>query len=107
MQLPATATLQEATALLRNVEAALAAGDGPLVIDASALRGFDTSVIAVLLQAHRLARAAGRTVSIGGAPAQLAQLAQLYGVERLLALAPAAAAPTVATAAGSAPAHDA
>ena len=93
MQLPATATLQDASALVRSVEAALAAGDGPLVIDASALGSFDTSVIAVLLQARRLARAAGRALSVTGAPAQLAQLAQLYGVDQLLAFAPATAAP--------------
>lgn len=89
MQLPATATLQEASALVRSVEAALASGDGPLEIDASTLGGFDTSLIAVLLQARRLAQAAGRALTVTGAPAQLAQLARLYGVDQLLALAPA------------------
>jgi phospholipid transport system transporter-binding protein len=91
MQLPATATLQEASALVRAVEAALAAGDAALVIDASSLDSFDTSLIAVLLQAHRLAQAAGRAISVTGAPAQLAQLARLYGVDQLLSLAPASA----------------
>jgi phospholipid transport system transporter-binding protein len=101
MQLPATATLQEASALVRSVEVALAADPGPLVIDASALRSLDTSTIAVLLQARRLAQASGRAFSVNGAPAQLAQLAQLYGVEPLLALAPAAADPAPASAPGA------
>jgi phospholipid transport system transporter-binding protein len=92
LQLPATVTLREASALERSVEAALAAGDGPLVIDASMLGSFDTSLIAVLLQARRLAQAAGRAVTVSGAPAQLAQLARLYGVDQLLALVPTAAA---------------
>jgi phospholipid transport system transporter-binding protein len=86
MPLPATATLAQASALVRDVEQALAAGDCPLRIDASALASFDTSVIAVLLQARRLAQAAGRDCVVTGAPRQLRQLAQLYGVEELLAL---------------------
>ena len=89
MQLPATVTLQEASALVRSVEAALAAGDAPLVIDASMLGTFDTSLISVLLHSRRLAQAAGRAITVTGAPAQLAQLARLYGVDELLALAPA------------------
>lgn len=88
MKLPATATLEQASALVREVEAALAGGSGPLVIDASALHSLDTSTIAVLLHARRLALAAGRGFVVEGAPAQLAQLARLYGVEELLALAP-------------------
>jgi phospholipid transport system transporter-binding protein len=88
MKLPATATLEQASALAREVEAALATASGPFVIDASALRSLDTSTIAVLLHAHRLAHAAGRGFVVEGAPEQLAQLARLYGVEQLLALAP-------------------
>jgi phospholipid transport system transporter-binding protein len=90
MKLPATATLEQASTLVHGVEAALGADAGPLVIDASALASFDTSAIAVLLQARRLAQASGRAFAVTGAPAQLTQLAALYGVEPLLALAPAA-----------------
>jgi phospholipid transport system transporter-binding protein len=88
MRLPATATLEQASALVLDIEAALAASSGPLTIDASALSSFDTSAVALLLHARRLAEAAGRGFSVTGAPDQLAQLARLYGVEELLALAP-------------------
>lgn len=86
MQLPATATLDETAELAAALPAAVAAGSGPLAIDAGALQAFDTSLIALLLQARRLAREAGRDIRVTGAPAKLAQLAQLYGVEELLAL---------------------
>lgn len=89
MQLPATATLDEAAALAEALPGTIAAGSGPLSIDAGALQTFDTSVIALLLQARRLAAAAGRGFQVTGAPAKLAQLAQLYGVEDLLSLVPA------------------
>lgn len=88
MQLPATATLDEAAALAATLPTAVASGSGPLHIDASALRNFDTSAIALLLQARRLAHAAGRGVEITGAPLKLAELARLYGVEELLSLSP-------------------
>jgi phospholipid transport system transporter-binding protein len=108
MQLPATATLAEASALARSAEQALMSGVGeggaraPLAVDASALANFDTSILAVLLQARRLAQGAGCDFTISGAPPKLAQLAQLYGVAELLGLAPAAAPSPVAAAAPSA-----
>jgi phospholipid transport system transporter-binding protein len=89
MELPATATLDQAPALAASLPAALAAGSGPLRIDASALASFDSSTIALLMQAHRLARASGRGFEVVGAPPKLAELAQLYGVAELLSLAPA------------------
>jgi phospholipid transport system transporter-binding protein len=88
MQLPATATLDQAADLALLLPAAVAAGSGPLQVDASALRAFDTSAIALLLQARRLAQAAGRGFAVTGAPPKLVELARLYGVEELLSLAP-------------------
>jgi phospholipid transport system transporter-binding protein len=88
MQLPEHATLEQAAALAQTVPAAVAAGTGPLQVDASQLKAFDSSTIALLLHTHRLAQAAGRGLVVTGAPAQLAQLAQLYGVEALLGLTP-------------------
>ena len=88
MQLPAQATLDHAAGLAESLPAALAelgAGE-PFCIDASGLQSFDSSTIALLMQARRLAQAAGREFQVVGAPAQLAQLARLYGVEDLLAL---------------------
>jgi phospholipid transport system transporter-binding protein len=94
LQLPATATLAEASALARSAEAAVMQGvapggeRAPLQVDASALKNFDTSVLSVLLQARRLALDAGCTFEINGAPDKLAQLAALYGVGELLGLMP-------------------
>lgn len=84
LQLPADATLEHAAALAATLPAALAQGDGVFSVDASALQVYDTSTIALLLQARRAAQAAGRGFTVTGLPAQLAQLAALYGVEELL-----------------------
>lgn len=86
MQLPADATLEHAAELAALLPAALAEGGGVFSVDASALQAYDTSTIALLLQARRAAQAAGRDFNVTGAPAQLAQLAALYGVEELLSL---------------------
>ena len=88
MQLPATATLHEAAALAAALPAAVASDQGALHIDAHALQALDSSTIALLLQARRLAQAAGRTLVVDGAPPKLRALAQLYGVDGLLSLSP-------------------
>ncbi len=98
MQLPENAHLEHTAALAAALPAALAEGSGVFRIDASALKAYDTSTIALLLQARRLAQAAGRGFEVTGAPRQLAQLAALYGVEDLLSLAPDASAPRSADA---------
>ena len=84
MLLPSKATLAEASNVLAALQAALASGTGPLRIDASALQHFDTSLVALLLQARRTAQAAGRSVELVGTPPKLTDLARLYGVESLL-----------------------
>ena len=84
MKLPEDATLEQAAALAATVPASVAEGTGMFTVDASGLKAYDTSTIALLLQAQRLARAAGRGFAIEGLPAQLTQLAALYGVEELL-----------------------
>jgi phospholipid transport system transporter-binding protein len=89
MQLPETATIDETAGLALALPAAVATGSGPVRVDAGALQAFDTSAIALLLQARRLAQAAGRGFEVVGAPPKLAELARLYGVEALLSLAPA------------------
>ena len=90
MQLPATATLEEAASLAAGLPQALADSTGVLQVDASALKSFDSSTLALLLQAQRLARAADRGFEVTGMPAQLVDLARLYGVDSLLSLSPAA-----------------
>jgi phospholipid transport system transporter-binding protein len=92
--LPETLTLAEANAAVRAVEQALGQGTvekGALVIDASGLRSFDTAAIAVLLEARRLAQAAGRLLSVRSAPPAMVELSGLYGVDALLGFEPAAA----------------
>ena len=86
MQLPATATLNEAAALAATLPAAVGSGSGMLRVDASALTAFDSSTIALLLQAQRLAQAAGRGFEVVGTPPKLRELARLYGVDGLLPL---------------------
>jgi phospholipid transport system transporter-binding protein len=95
MQLPATATLQEAATLAAGLPAEVSEGSGVLRVEAAALQHFDSSTIALLMQARRLATAAGRGFEVVGLPPKLTELAQLYGVADLLgdsALAPAGAA---------------
>lgn len=91
--LPASVTMQEASAVLRSVEAAMPAAGGRLEIDATALQAFDTSLIAVLLQALRSAKTRGAGVRVVQAPAKLLSLAALYGVDSLLPLEPSATRP--------------
>lgn len=59
-----------------------------VTVDLSAVGNVDSAVIALLLAWQRTARAAGTTLRLAGAPAAVASLATLYGVEPLL---PAAA----------------
>lgn len=78
MKLPATATLEQASALLGTL------GSDVEVIDASELKTLDTSAVALLLEARRRAQARGARCVVRGAPPKLRQLAALYGVEELL-----------------------
>ena len=89
--LPATLTLADASATLAGLLEAIAADPAP-VLDATGLQTLDSAAVAVLLQCRRSALAAGKALQIVGAPPKLAQLAQLYGVEELIAARPAAAA---------------
>lgn len=87
MQLPAATTLEQAPELLRQLEQGLAeAGSGPLHVDASAMKEFDTSALALLLEASRRVRQQGGTLVVDGAPPKLVELARLYGVDELLPL---------------------
>jgi phospholipid transport system transporter-binding protein len=94
LALPETLTLAQANAAVQSIEQALGQGPGDrtaLVIDATALRAFDTAAIAVLLEARRLAQATGRALEVHGAPPAMVELSGLYGVDGLLGLAPGAA----------------
>lgn len=83
--LPPELTHRQARATLEQLLAALAAApDGQARVDASALRVFDTSALAVLLECRRAALAGGRGFAVQGLPQALAGLAGLYGVQPLL-----------------------
>lgn len=79
LQLPPTATLAQAAALTAQLDAVD-------VIDAAALRDFDTSAVALLLEAGRRARARGVQLRVLNVPPKLRELARLYGVDGLLSL---------------------
>jgi len=57
-----------------------------IVVDASALSDFDSSAIALLLQAQRQAQASGRSLAVQSPPRAMVELATLYGVAELLGL---------------------
>ena len=93
--LPANVTASEANDTRRLLAQALKAQDqaAAVVVDASNLQRFDSSALAVLLECRRAALAGGKLFELRGAPAKLAALARLYGVDALLMPAPAAGAP--------------
>jgi len=88
-------TQREAPRVLREGEAQLgqarAAGAAVLQVDCAGLSQVDSSALAVLLSWERSARVAGLALDITGVPQTLSNLATLYGVESLLAIAPASA----------------
>ena len=96
MQLPAATTLDQASMLLGLLDKSLAETEAAaLRIDASALREFDTSALALLLEAQRRIKLQGGSLVVVGAPSKLIELARLYGVDQLLSL-EAAAVPALA-----------
>jgi phospholipid transport system transporter-binding protein len=88
MQLPASATLDNAVELAAALPGQIGTGSGPLRVDASALKAYDSSTLSLLLEARRQALAAGRGFEVTGAPPTLVALAALYGVDELLSLSP-------------------
>ncbi|OWY27970.1 STAS domain-containing protein [Herbaspirillum robiniae] len=86
-------TVNNATAVLRDGLAAIAAGQSG--IDVSAVAVVDSSAVATLLAWRRAAQQRGAALDFGVLPANLQSLADLYGVSALLHGAPAA--PTSAT----------
>lgn len=88
LTLPAALTLRDARSALATLSPAIAAaGDGTIVIDASALTQIDSASLAVLLQCRRLAEGRQRGFEVRNAPVKLVDLAKLYGVAELLGMA--------------------
>ena len=83
--LPPDLTLASAPGLMQGLkQMVLAEPAGAVVVDASGLKAFDSSALAVLLECRREALAAGKAFSVRGLPARLRQLAGLYGVQELI-----------------------
>ena len=76
-------TMAGATAALAEASKAIAAGETEFQLEG--LDGSDSSAVAVLVACRRIAQQAGRPIRLAGMPASLASLAQLYGVDTLLA----------------------
>ena len=81
--LPETLTHEVAAAFTPGLKKLVNEQAGEVVSDASALRVFDSSALAVLLACRREALATGKTFSVTGLPPRLQQLATLYGVAEL------------------------
>lgn len=58
--------------------------DANVIVDASGLRRFDSSVLAVLLECRRIAHVWGKGFGVRGVPPRLTQLASLYGLAEFL-----------------------
>lgn len=87
--LPASVTVADATDTQRLLTQALRRETEPgatVVVDATHLRRFDSSALAVLLECQRLAAAQGKGFSVRGAPAKLVVLADLYGLDGVMPL---------------------
>ena len=83
--LPATVTASQAIDTRRLLMQALKGEpQAEVVVDASNLRHFDSSALAVLLECQRMADAWGKPFTLRNAPPKLVALAQLYGVDTLL-----------------------
>ncbi len=90
MQLPPSVTMEQAAAVNLQVNAALhkATTGADFVLDASALADFDTSALALLLDARRGSERRGLGFVVANPPPKLRQLAVMYGVDGLLGLSP-------------------
>ena len=83
--LPAELTHEQAPACCRMLAQALRSDPSTqAVADASELRRFDSSALAVLLECRREALALGKTFAVSHLNPRLRALATLYGVAELL-----------------------
>ena len=83
--LPPVLSHAEAAGCARMLAQTIGASSEPqAMVDASALEHFDSSALAVLLDARREALAQGMAFVVTGMPARLRALAALYGVDGLM-----------------------
>ena len=85
LQLPEAATIDQVPALREQWALSLAeVGAGELQVQAEQMHSFDTSTLALLLDAQRTLQHQGGRLVVQGAPAKLVELARLYGIDELL-----------------------
>jgi phospholipid transport system transporter-binding protein len=95
--LPEVVDVNGARDTLRMLSQALKRETEPnITVDASSLKHFDSSVLAVMLECQRLAHAWGKGFGVRRAPAKLTQLARLYGIDEMLLPPEVVASPLVA-----------
>lgn len=85
-RLPERLTLDEAAGTLTELRRAVAGqrGSGVMTVNAGALRQFDSSAVAVLLELQRDLQRQGRTLQVCDWPPRLQDLVRVYGVQELL-----------------------
>ena len=84
LALPQRVTQAEAEATVQGLLAVAQTQPGPMVLDTSALREFDTSALAVILACQRAAIARGVELRVQGLPERAQTLARVYGIAQLL-----------------------
>ena len=85
LQLPRELTYRQARECLLSLRPQVTAFAAPQVpVDASAVKVFDSSALAVLLELRRQALALDRRFAVQGLVPKLRQLAGVYGVSALL-----------------------
>lgn len=84
--LPASITQDQAQAVADNLTTNMAqlAADKGVSLNASALKHFDSSALAVVLACRRTVLELGGQFQVVGLPERLRTLAQVYGVTELL-----------------------
>jgi phospholipid transport system transporter-binding protein len=84
LDLPATLTQDQARACLDQLTSGLPSEAAQVVVNAAALRSFDSSALAVLLEVRRESARIGKRFAVQALPQRLRDLAALYGIEGLL-----------------------
>jgi phospholipid transport system transporter-binding protein len=92
LRLPTVLTHQEATACLDVWLTQLPMGTESVVLDASDMKTFDTSAVAIILELSRHLQTSKRSVELVGVGTRLHELLSVYGVADLLAVSTAEAA---------------
>ena len=87
LALPASLTFADVPAVLAQLRQAIGQNGTELAVDGGALRQFDSSALALLLECRRQAEVAKRPLRFVALPQRLLDLAQMYGIAGLLDLA--------------------